>query len=191
MRWLASFAGIAALAACGPRASDRPRDDAGVELDAGITDRGVVDAGPPPARVLVARVFDGDTIELSASSSLTAPDGQPLDGQHVRLIGIDTPEIEHPPEAADCYGDAAAAYTREALLGSFVTLEYDTRNGYRDRYGRLLAYVLLEGEDFNARLARTGNATVYRSFNYVRKSAYIGLESQAKSERLGLWSACR
>ena len=52
----------------------------------------------------------------------------------VRLIGVDTPETKHPTE--------------------------DTV----DRYGRLLRYVLLDGDNFNARLIREGYAHAYRRF---------------------------
>ena len=50
-------------------------------------------------------MLDGDTIVV--------------DGTHVRVIGIDTPEIAHDAPAA-CYGDVAAAFVRDALLGQRV-----------------------------------------------------------------------
>jgi len=75
----------------------------------------------------IARVVDGDTIELS-------------DGTRVRLHGIDTPEYDQP------YGKAA---TRELnkLLGSSVYVEAtDT-----DRYGRTVA-VLWTSDGVNVNL---------------------------------------
>lgn len=179
---------LALLAAsCGPRASDLGRD-AGPDL--GPADAGSRDVGPPPARVLIASVIDGDTVTLSASQSLLAPDGVPLDEQRVRLIGVDTPEIAHDGVPAECFGDEAAAFTREALEGRFVTLEYDARNGYRDGFGRLLAYVMVNGAAHNEALVRDGYAYVFRRYDYAQKGAYLTLEAEARGAGRGLWSAC-
>lgn len=177
--------------ACDIRAEDRPpgasEDAAAVGEDAGARrDAGRVATG----NILVARVLDGDTLVLSAGSSVRSPDGQPIDGERVRLIGIDTPEIAHDPEPADCFGDEAAAFTRQRLEGRLVTLEYDFSTGVRGDFGRLLAYVVIGDETFNETLLREGYAEVFRRFDFREKRRYLALEAEARRRGVGLWSAC-
>ena len=71
-------------------------------------------------------VNDGDTIVLT-------------NGQRVRYIGINTPEIAHKDQPAEPYGYAAKKYHIKLVYRKQVRLEYDRNR--KDRYGRLLAYV--------------------------------------------------
>ena len=85
--------------------------------------------GSPKQSAVVARVIDGDTIEL-------------VGGQRVRLVQIDTPE-----KRVECYGDAASALTRRLLpAGTHVRVEQDPKLDQVDRYNRELAYVWKGGE---------------------------------------------
>ena len=61
----------------------------------------------------------------------------------MRLLGIDTPETVDPDRPVGCYGPQASAYTKHLLTGRRVRLVYDRE--LHDRYGRLLAYVYLDG----------------------------------------------
>ncbi|MGH7142557.1 MAG: thermonuclease family protein [Planctomycetota bacterium] len=85
-----------------------------------------LDAGTPQT---VVQVIDGDTIELE-------------DGLHVRLAGIDAPEVgRYVPEFQPC-GQAAKAFLTNAIGDRKVRLEFtDDRI---DRYGRLIAHVYLD-----------------------------------------------
>ena len=51
-----------------------------------------------------------------------------------------------------------------------MTLEADPTGDTKDRYGRLLRYVLLDGENFNARLIREGYGHAIRRFRYSLKA---------------------
>ena len=57
-----------------------------------------------------------------------------------------------------------------------------------DRYGRLLRYVLLDGDNFNARLIREGYAHAYRRFPFSKRAEFIQLEEQARRRGIGLWN---
>ena len=84
----------------------------------------------------------------------------------------------------------ASAYTKAALEAKAVTLEADPTGDTKDRYGRLLRYVLLDGENFNARLIREGYAHAYRRFPFSKRTEFIQLEDQARRRGIGLWN-CR
>jgi micrococcal nuclease len=76
----------------------------------------------------VSWVIDGDTIELST-------------GEKVRYIGIDTPEVNRPlgREITKC---------NDSLVGGREVHLVFGKDKY-DRYGRLLAYVYINGEFIN------------------------------------------
>lgn len=95
-------------------------------------------------KVLVSSVIDGDTIKLA-------------DGRNVRLIGLDTPELNPPDGPIEYYGLQAKAFTKRKLLGETIYLEYGKEKF--DEYDRTLAYVYLDdGTMFNADLLEQGYA---------------------------------
>ena len=126
----------------------------------------------------VARVIDGDTIQVEFGG----------ESHTVRLIGVDTPETKHPTKAVEHFGREASAFTKAHLEGKTVRLEKDSTGDTRDRYGRLLRHVYLEGENFNARLIREGYAHAYRRFAFSKRQEFIDLEQHARKRGLGLWS---
>lgn len=124
---------------------------------------------------VVARVIDGDTIEL-------------VGGQRVRLVQIDTPE-----KRVECYGDQASALTRRLLpAGTHVRIEQDPKLDQVDRFGRKLAYVWKGDEDVNVMLVRDGAAAVW--FFEGDRGRYanelLSAAEQAQEDRNGLWGAC-
>jgi micrococcal nuclease len=124
---------------------------------------------------VVARVFDGDTIEL-------------VGGQRVRLVQIDTPE-----KHVECYGDEASAITRRLIpAGTHVRVEEDPKLDQVDRYGRRLAYVWKGDEDVNVTLVRDGAAGVW--FFAGRRGRYanelLRAAQEARAGGKGLWGAC-
>lgn len=128
----------------------------------------------------VARVIDGDTIELST-------------GQKVRYIGIDAPETVHPQKAVQCFGKAASAENKRLVENKTVYLIKDVSE--TDRYGRLLRYVYLSPEAsesgmVNAQLVRGGFA---KSSSYPpdvgQQKEFQRLENEAQQAARGLWSS--
>lgn len=110
----------------------------------------------------LVKVVDGDTIDVKDSNDVV---------QRVRLVGIDT------AERGECgFSEASKALTE--LIGankiSLVLAETDDR----DRYGRLLRYVDVEGRDVGLELIKDGYAiaaydsrTTYPK--HVREDSYI------------------
>ena len=138
----------------------------------------ITDAQYEPRTVQVSRVIDGDTIQVTTGSKQYT----------VRLIGADTLEMKHPPKPVQRFGQEASAFTTAALDGQTVQLEIDRTGDTRDRYGRLLRYVHLDGENFNARLIREGYAHAVRGFRYSMLAQFIRLEDEARRRGRGLWS---
>ena len=95
--------------------------------------------------VTVHRIIDGDTIEVEMSGSI----------ETVRFLGIDC------PEADTAKGKRATRYVRNILAGETVTLRFEEPGGTRGYYGRLLAYVIVDGENLSDKLLEVGYAEPY------------------------------
>lgn len=133
-------------------------------------------AGAHVSRARLAYVIDGDTVALT-------------NGLHVRLVQIDTPELE----SGECYARAAAHDLRRLLpAGATVALEDDARLDRVDRYGRLLRYVRYGGRNLNLQLVRDGSATVWLYHGDRGKYAaqLLAAARAARGARRGLWGAC-
>lgn len=131
------------------------------------------------AVVQVTRVVDGDTVEVM------------LDGREedVRYIGVDTPETVKPGEPVQCFGPQASAFNHRTVEGRRVRLVFGAERW--DVYGRLLAYVYLDGRFVNAELVRRGLA---RTLTIPPNDRFAGelkrLEIAAARAGRGLWGAC-
>jgi micrococcal nuclease len=127
----------------------------------------------------VPRVIDGDTIVARFR-------GRTVD---VRLIGINTPETVDPHEPVQCFGKASSRFTRRALTGRRVRLEFDVER--LDRYGRTLAYVWTGEQLFNGTLVGRGYAqvdTFLPNVKYVHR--FVAAQRRARAAERGLWRRC-
>ncbi|MEK3886492.1 thermonuclease family protein [Bacillus sp. FSL K6-3431] len=126
----------------------------------------------------VVRTVDGDTIEVKMNNG---------DIEKVRMILIDTPETKHPRLGVQPFGIEASDFTKEFLTDKEVRLELDVSE--RDRYGRLLAYVWADGENFNKVLVEEGLARVAifpPDIKYVDE--FEEVQNIARSKEIGIWS---
>lgn len=135
----------------------------------------------------VMQVHDGDTIAVL------------LDGTRVsvRLIGIDSPEVETPYTRAECFGAEASRSARALLDGKMVRLETDPTQQMFDIYDRLLAYVYVQDESapggilVNRYMLENGFAREYTYRDpYVHHDAFVAAQSDAKAQKKGMWGAC-
>jgi micrococcal nuclease len=126
----------------------------------------------------VVDVIDGDTIKVAVAGRI----------ERVRYIGMNTPEIRHPPPGAQPGGREAAEVNRRLVLGRTVRLEFDVQE--RDRHGRWLAYVYVGDVMVNAELLRLGYAQVMTiPPNVVHQQRFLDLEREARAGRRGLWAS--
>ncbi len=133
--------------------------------------------GDYDATVTVSRVVDGDTVEITPA----------IDGVvDVRLIGMDTPETVDPGEEVEPLGPEASSFATEELTDRSVGLEFDVER--EDQYGRLLAYVYLDGELFNEVLVDEGYAQAYPYEPNTRyEGRFAAAQEQARAAGIGIW----
>lgn len=111
---------------------------------------------PPPAAA------SGRIAACSGSFRTTCVvDGDTLwwRGEKIRLLGIDTPELEHPACPGPASGSTAARERLIDLINAATQIEV-VRDG-RDRYGRTLAHLVGDGVDLGTVLLNEGFARVY------------------------------
>jgi micrococcal nuclease len=126
----------------------------------------------------IDHVTDGNTVVLR-------------NGQRVRLVQIDTPEVYF---GTECYGPQASATTKRLLpVGTKVHLAPEPATDLVDDYGRLLRYVIrADGVNVNLRLVAVGAGAPY--FYDGRRGRYANrletLAKRARAKKLGLWRAC-
>lgn len=145
------------------------------------TEQGVMTS--QPGLYSIVHYVDGDTITVNMNGT----------NETIRFIGIDTPETHKPNTPVQCYGPAAAAYTKNRITaaGSKVRLVSDSLSTNRDRYNRLLRYVYLpDGTDLNEQLVTNGYAFYYPYFPFSKKDEFNKAEQQAMATKKGLWGAC-
>lgn len=90
--------------------------------------------------VNVTSIIDGDTIYIDYK-------------EKVRFVGINTPEV------SESGYQEAKSYLEKRLKGKQIYLDVDDKNE-KDKYGRTLAVVLIDGENLNKELLCKGYAEV-------------------------------
>lgn len=134
---------------------------------------GVKAAVAAKVEVVVVGVTDGDTLVVLDSGQV----------QHkVRLAGIDA------PEKRQAFGARARQALAAAVFRRTVVLDWHKR----DRYGRLVAKVLLADRDVGLELVATGLAWHYKSYEREQvpadRARYAAAELEARRKSAGLWS---
>lgn len=160
--------------------SDDPADEdsqnstkeTGEQIPADAPEEGMV-----PVELI--RTIDGDTIKVRYRGK----------EQNVRYLLIDTPETNHPRLGKQPFGDRAKERNRELLANGGVAIEFDI--GQRtDKYGRLLAYVYVNGESVQEKLLEEGLARVGYVYppNTRHLERFEQAEKRAKDKGIGIWS---
>ena len=133
----------------------------------------------------VTKVVDGDTIHVRIKSTGIK--------EKVRIIGLDTPELHHPRKPVQYFAKEAKVQAEKLLKDKTITLRLDQVNvakGHRDRYGRLLAHVILpDGTYFAERMIRDGFAHAYVKYPFDQQlmERYRRAEREAREAKRGLW----
>jgi len=124
-------------------------------------------------------VIDGDTVVLN-------------DKRHIRLIGINTPELSHNQKPSEDGAESARDSLIQILSHSTaIHLLYGQER--QDRHGRTLAHLYLEnGSNIQAKMLRQGLAMPLRiPPNLSLLDCYNAASQFAKNQKRGLWALSR
>lgn len=126
----------------------------------------------------VVSVTDGDTIKVRINGQV----------ESVRFLLVDTPETNHPRLGEQPFGQEAKDFTKKMLEGKTVQLEKDVSD--RDKYGRLLYYLYVDGKSVQEELLRNGLARV--AYVYAPNTKYVDqyyeIQKEAQRKGIGIWS---
>lgn len=120
----------------------------------------------------VVGVSDGDTVTV-------------LDGTNtqfkIRLMGIDAPEKKQ----------AFGAKSKEALSDLVFNKQVEVEYHKKDKYGRTVGKIVVDGIDANLEQVKTGMAWHYKKYQKEQtlddRSLYAQAEEQARVGNRGLW----
>lgn len=122
----------------------------------------------------VKTVYDGDTVVLD-------------DGRKIRLLGINTPEVQHRNQSADAGGNEAKQWLSLRLQNTKVRLQTDEE--LVDKYKRTLAHLFTENKDhINVELVKAGLAevSIYPP-NLLYTNELLAAQRSAEQAKLGIW----
>lgn len=120
----------------------------------------------------VVGVTDGDTITV-----LDATKTQ----YKIRLAGIDAPEKKQ------SFGSVSKKSLSDLVFDKVVSIQYDKK----DRYGRIVGKVLVNGKDANLEQVRRGLAWWYKKYQNAQpvkdRLDYLHAQEAAEASEVGLW----
>ncbi|KMJ60216.1 nuclease [Bacillus sp. LL01] len=133
----------------------------------------------PRIEVPLVRVIDGDTIKVKVNGK----------EENIRFLLVDTPETNHPRmNGPQPFGPEAKKFMEEFAEGEKLEIELDVSE--RDHYGRILAYVYVDGVSAQEELLRRGLARV--AYIYPPNTRYVdqyqAIQEKAQVEGVGIWS---
>lgn len=126
-------------------------------------------------KVQIARVIDGDTVELKNN------DGS--DNKRMRVIGINSPEKNE-------RGFSEAKLQMETLAGSEAEVSKDPHSNGTDMYGRLIGYIFKGEKCLNVEMVRGGYATayIYQGERLAMEPELVSAEKEARNAKKNLWA---
>lgn len=120
-----------------------------------------IDTNSERIEVEFVRHIDGDTTVFNVNG----------EEKTVRYLAIDTEETVHPTEESTELGYEASEYVENKLQNAtLIELEFDPNSDEEDYYGRLLAWIWVDGELLQLELVELDLATVayvYDDYKYL------------------------
>lgn len=129
--------------------------------------------------VKLSACVDGDTVKFVLSKEIVT----------VRLLAVDTPELNHSNERVKKFADLAKEFTCDFLKkAKNIEIEYDERSKKTDRYNRHLVWVFTEEGLLQEELIKERYAKVeylYDRYKYTSKLQVI--EEETSKTNKGVW----
>ena len=122
-----------------------------------------------PKSAVVKKVIDGDTVVL-------------FNGLVLRYVGMTA------PEEGESFEKESTEANRELVEGKEIKLEYD--NYKSDKFGRILAYPIINNKNISVELVRKGMAelVIYQKRKpFIHQVQLLEAQEQAKKQKLGIW----
>lgn len=130
--------------------------------------------------VIFSKCVDGDTIKVLINDEVKT----------VRFLAVDTPESVKSGSEVEYYGKESSEYTcNKVKSASKIELEYDDKSDKKDKYGRLLVWVLVDNYLLQDELVSNGYAEVaylYGDYKYI--DLLKEHQSLAKLSKKGIWN---
>jgi len=126
------------------------------------------------------KAYDGDTIQTTINGKK----------QKVRLLMVDTPEMNYNKGEAQPYAEEARDYTIKLLQNAKkIEAVYDV-GPETDHYDRLLAYVFIDDVMLQESLLKEGLAAVrfIHKPNNTFEGEFREIQQDAEKEKLNIWS---
>lgn len=128
-----------------------------------------------------ADTLQGKVIGIGDGDTVTVLDSRNQQWK-VRLMGIDAPEKKQ------AFGTKSKESLSGLIYGKQVSVEYHKR----DRYGRTIGKIMVDGIDANLEQVKAGLAWHYKKYANEQsaedRSTYSNAEEQAKATKKGLWT---
>ena len=129
---------------------------------------------------LSAGTLQGKVVNVADGDTITILDAQKT--QHkIRLQGIDAPEKAQP------FGQKSKQSLQQLVHSKQVTIDFDKK----DKYGRTVGKVLLNGTDICLEQIKAGMAWHYKQYQSEQskedRKIYADAEATAQSQGVGLW----
>jgi endonuclease YncB( thermonuclease family) len=120
----------------------------------------------------VVGIADGDTVTVLDASNTQ---------WKIRLMGIDAPEKKMP------FGQKSKEHLSDLVFDKQVSVEYSKR----DKYGRTVGKVMVDGVDANLEQVKAGMAWHYKQYQKEQspeeRVSYADAEDRARAKGKGLW----
>lgn len=136
--------------------------------------------GNPTDAIVLAKTFQAKVVGVHDGDTITVLDDNRV--QHkIRLSGIDSPEL------GQDFGRNGKENLSNLVFAKTVTIIHDKV----DRYGRLVAKVVIDGVDANLAQVQAGLAWHFKQYEKEQtkedRAIYAAEEVKAKNDRQGLW----
>jgi len=132
------------------------------------------------ANTSAADTMNGRVIGVSDGDTVTILDDTKTQWK-IRLLGIDA------PEKTQAFGSKSKEHLSDLVFNRQVTVEYSKK----DRYGRTLGKIFVDGIDANLEQINAGFAWHYKQYRRDQsakdRAAYANAENQARTAKMGLW----
>ncbi|MBU0999948.1 thermonuclease family protein [Patescibacteria group bacterium] len=93
------------------------------------------------------------------------------------------------PENSEPFEKESTEENKKLVEGKTVSLEYDNYKG--DKFGRILAYLIIGGKNISVEIARLGMAQVVvyqKKKPFIYADQLLKAQEEAKKNKRGIWS---